>query len=81
MCNCLKEIKEALIKNKGYHRVIIDLDNITTTNGSKITRNKTGQRIEVQYTHTRKDGKEELKWRKSFITHAFCPFCGVEFES
>lgn len=41
--------------------------------------NKTGQKIELAYKHTKRDGTVITKTQKSFVTHSFCPFCGEEY--
>jgi hypothetical protein len=40
---------------------------------------KTGQEIEFRYTFTNKKGIDIQKTETSFVTHAFCPFCGVKY--
>lgn len=40
----------------------------------------TGQRIEFSYKHKKKDGTEVEKIGKSFVTHAYCPFCGKKYR-
>jgi hypothetical protein len=40
---------------------------------------KTGQEVELRYSYKNKKGEEKQKTETSFVTHNFCPFCGVEY--
>lgn len=73
--DCLKEIPENTRELNGY--VYVELDCILTDikNDQKLT----GQRIEVVYNHVLRSGGVTRKTKKSFISHVFCPFCGVKY--
>lgn len=45
-----------------------------------VAEGKTGQRIDVYYNHTLKNGEVRTKKRKSFVGHTFCPFCGKKYK-
>ena len=47
--------------------------------GEIVKQNLTGQRIDIGYNHTKRDGTIQKKERKSFITHDYCPWCGKEY--
>lgn len=80
MCNCLEETRNKLIEMYNANYVRIDMSTISVTEGEKtIKENLTGQRIEIGYNHVRRDGGIQRKERKSFISHVFCPFCGVKY--
>lgn len=81
MCTCLEEIRKNIIKNENANYVRIDLSTITRRfEDAPDLENLTGQRIEIGYNHTKRDGTIQKKERKSFITHDFCPFCGKEYK-
>lgn len=80
MCDCIKQIREQIL-DRGATSVIVDMADVTTTyTDGTIVRGKTGQRIEVKELKKKKDGTEYHKWRKSFIAHQYCPFCGEEYK-
>lgn len=79
-CNCVEEVRKDLIESLNANYVRIDMSTINTTeNGKVVKENLTGQRIEVGYNHVKRDGGIQRKERKSFISHVFCPFCGVKY--
>ena len=79
-CNCIEEVRKDLIEKNKANYVRIDMSTISVTEeGKTIKENLTGQRIEVGYNHIRRDGGIQRKERKSFISHVFCPFCGVKY--
>lgn len=80
MCNCIEETRSKLIESLKANYVRIDMSTISVTEeGKTIKENLTGQRIEVGYNHVKKDGGVKRMEKKSFIAHAFCPFCGVKY--
>lgn len=80
MCKCIEEVRSNLIKNLKANYVRIDMSTISTTEAGKIVKeNITGQRIEIGYNQVKRDGSIQRKERKSFISHEFCPFCGVKY--
>lgn len=81
MCKCLETIRKNIIANEKANYVRIDCSTITVRleNGKSIE-NVTGQRIEVGYDHTKRDGTIQKKEYKSFVTHDYCPFCGKLYK-
>jgi hypothetical protein len=81
MCKCLEKVRNNLIDSLNANYIRIDMSTISVTdeNGKQIKENITGQRIEVGYKYVRRDGGIQQKERKSFISHQFCPFCGVKY--
>lgn len=80
MCNCLDEIRKNIIANQKANYVRIDLSTILTKEEGKPDKeNLTGQNITIGYTHVKRDGGLQPKERKTFITHDYCPFCGVKY--
>lgn len=78
MCNCLEEIKKDICKDSSVNYVDIDCSTITNFN-KKESGYKTGQRININYRYFLKNGDSRVKNKKSFITHTFCPFCGIKY--
>jgi hypothetical protein len=81
MCKCLEEVRNSLIEKWQANYIRIDMSTISVTDesGKTIKEDLTGQRIEVGYNHVKRDGGIQRKERKSFISHQFCPFCGVKY--
>lgn len=75
MCDCLKEIPEKVRECNNYNYVELDCILTDTKTNQKLT----GQRIEVIYNHVLRNGGIQRKSKKSFISHDFCPFCGVKY--
>lgn len=87
MCKCRSEIrKELMQQDSSIKAVYFDLDNVTEWETDKEGKRKTnaegktGQRIEIYYDHTMKNGEVRRKKRKSFVGHTFCPFCGKKYK-
>jgi len=81
MCNCIKTIRERFIQQSGIKYMKFDLDDVRSYSpeGKQIGGNKTGQRVFIGEEKLKKDGSKELKERKSFIAHTYCPFCGKKY--
>ena len=81
MCKCLDEIRSYIIANtENANYVRIDLSTIRTTiDGKTDKKDITGQRIEIGYKHTMRNGNVVQKERKSFVNHDFYPFCGTKY--
>ena len=77
------EIREQIIKDfKGVTGVVFSHSNIISINdGNRSSIKKTAQEITVQSLVTLKNGKEKETYKKSFVTHTYCPFCGVKYEN
>jgi len=75
MCNCIKDVSESTRDCNNY--VYVELDCVLTN--TKTRQQLTGQRIEVMYNHVLRNGGVQRKAKKSFISHVFCPFCGVKY--
>lgn len=75
MCKCIEEVQKSVAEENNYNRVELDcvLTNLKTE--AKLT----GQRIDIDYNHVLKNGSVRRKFRKSFVSHLFCPFCGVKY--
>jgi len=72
MCNCLQNIKNNLEKE-----LIRDVD--WYVNGMNLQMNRTFMRFTASFPTVSKKGLVSMKRRKSFISHAFCPFCGEKY--
>lgn len=79
MCDCLKQVRESVIEENKANYVQIDCSTITSYPKSYPVNYKTGQRITINYNHVKRDGQVVKKNRSSFVTHIFCPFCGVKY--
>jgi len=73
MCNCIEEVQES-VKEIHKYNAHFEVDCVLTN--SKTGLKSTGQRIEISYNHVRKDGGVQRKYKKSFVSHNYCPFCG-----
>lgn len=79
MCKCLDEIRNNIIKNENANYVAIDCSTIRIRfENAPDKENITGQRIEIGYNHTKRNGEVIKKHRKSFVTHDYCPWCGTK---
>ncbi len=80
MCKCLDNIRENIIKNENANYVRFDCSTIRRRIQNEPDKEDlTGQRIEVGFNHTKRNGEVIKKEYKSFVTHDFCPFCGVKY--
>jgi len=75
MCSCIKEVQESVKESNNYN--LVELDCVLTD--MKSNNKLTGQRIEVYYNHVKRDGAVQKKYKKSFVSHIFCPFCGIKY--
>jgi len=72
-CECLKKVRDELMaQDENHEYIIIELSNIKNMSRPELGY-KTGQRLEVKY-------KDKKKLHKTFISHDYCPFCGVKYE-
>lgn len=77
--DCISKVRQQ-IKDANPSIGWVRFDLSTIRNESNLNGvDKTGQRIEYSYKHTKKDGTVVEKTAKSFITHDFCPFCGKRY--
>jgi hypothetical protein len=84
MCDCIKKIRESIIRDfKGVTGVAFSHSNIISisADGGRTGVTKTAQEITIGSIVTLKNGKEKQVYKKSFVTHTFCPFCGVKYEA
>lgn len=75
---CIEKVRKALMEeNPEFKYIYFDMSSIVSwdENNKKSKYHKTGQRITIGYH----DKKGNLKERKSFTGHLFCPFCGKQF--
>jgi len=84
MCDCVKNIKEALKEQDANLQVVdFELDNVYSVgaDGKKQGNACTGQPVILMYQIPKKRS-EGFRFvnRKSFIAHMFCPFCGVKYS-
>ncbi len=75
MCDCIQQVQKRVKEENKANRVELDcvLTNLSTD------KKLTGQRIEIDYNHVLKNGGVRRKFRKSFVSHIFCPFCGIKY--
>ena len=79
-CNCIQELREIWKKeNEDIISVTFDCYPITNLSNKKSPK-KTGQRVELDYWYTKKDGSKVKKTQKTFVSHNFCPFCGKSYD-
>jgi len=76
--DCISKVRARLKENSNIGWVRFSLSTIVSMDG-KDKINKTGQEIEYSYTHTKKNGEQVERTRKSFVTHTYCPFCGEKY--
>lgn len=77
--DCLSKVREQIMKaDPSVKWVRFNYGNIQDT-AAKNPTIKTGQGIEVGFVKTKRDGSKVDKTEKSFITHDFCPFCGLKY--
>lgn len=79
MCECLKQVRESVKEDNKANYVQIDCSTITAYPKSDPVQYKTGQRISINYNHTKRNGEIIKKNRNSFVTHEYCPFCGIKY--
>jgi len=76
--NCLAEVRQDLMnEDETIKSVRFDCTNIKRANRTGVP--MTGQRIWYTYDHKKKDGNIVVKSVKTFVTHDFCPFCGLKY--
>lgn len=87
MCNCIKETEKRLFEhfereNKDKERKLISVDllgisiHFLPPTGITVTHNE----VEVIYEKPKKGGGvKTTKW-KPYVSHTFCPFCGVKYK-
>lgn len=78
--DCIEKVRAAVLKaNKNMTGLVFDHANIKSTRPVKNRVIKTGQSVQYSIAHTKRDGSVVTKWKRSFIVHEFCPFCGNKF--
>jgi len=75
MCDCIQQVQQSVKDENKANRVELDCVLTNLSADKKLT----GQRIEIDYNHLKKNGAIQRKYRKSFVSHIFCPFCGVKY--
>lgn len=79
--DCLNQIRQQLKDgDETITHVVFDLSTIRSMSNENPVVYKTGQRIDITYKHKKRNGTEVSETRKSFVTHAYCPFCGEKYE-
>lgn len=79
--NCIEKVRKELIKQDDKIEYIrFQLSTISSVPSYEDEDIKTGQEIHIGYKHKRKDGTIVPKERKTFVTHTYCPFCGVKYK-
>lgn len=79
---CINAVRKQIMENQpNIKGISFEYSNIVEfKNNGKIGRyKKTGQGISVRYEHKKKDGTVTEKYRKSFVGHTYCPFCGKKY--
>lgn len=79
---CINAVRKSIMENQPNIRGIsFDYSNIVELkkNGTTGAYKKTGQGVSIRYEHTKKDGSTIEKYRKSFVGHTYCPFCGGKY--
>lgn len=76
MCKCIEKVQENVKSNLKANYIELDCVLTNTKTGNKLT----GQRIGIDYNHVLKNGSIRRRQRKSFVSHNYCPFCGVKYE-
>ncbi len=79
---CLDKVRKQIMKASPELKYVrFDMASIVSwdENNKRSKYHKTGQRIEVVYDKTKKDGTIIKKEEKSFIAHDYCPFCGKKY--
>ena len=84
--NCIEEIRAGIIEDyelidDDYLSIKIHKSRIVNQD-DKVGTYRTGQSFDVQYYKLKKNKERSLrpiKWT-SFISHIYCPFCGVKYD-
>lgn len=86
MCDCQSKIREEIKDDEAaatrgmiIKYVLFDMSNIKDMSG-EVKQKKTGQRLTIVYSFLNKKGETKEKNEKTFISHDFCPWCGVKYK-
>jgi hypothetical protein len=75
MCKCIEEVQNSVKELHNYN--LVELDCILTDLGTQ--KSLTGQRIDISYNKVKRGGVIQRMYKKSYVSHTFCPFCGVKY--
>lgn len=79
--NCINEVTKRLMdanpRLTGVRILLSTLHDMDDKTAEVIT----GQPIEISFIHKKKNGDEIRKYEKTFVSHAYCPFCGKKYRA
>lgn len=79
MCNCINELRQSILNaDPTITFLFIECANVKSLE-DRSKPAKTGQPVQIEKTVQGRKGLKSVP-SKSFITHNFCPFCGVKYE-